>query len=133
MSFVVDAVPTRHGVAHALAVVGLTALVSISALGLPLSSLSLPPVVAPAGLVEQMLLGVSKDLLCSPLDLDDEHLSPDALLDIAYEVVSQLDRAKDFRLLSPDEQDLHNFLEDRIMSLQPVVEGASPQVTAAPL
>jgi hypothetical protein len=112
VSFVVDTVPTRHGVTHALAVVGLAAPVSTGALGSPSSPLSLSPTVAPTGLVEQTLLGVSKDLLCSPLDLDDEHLSPDVLLHISYEVVSQLDRVEDFRSLSPDKQDLYDFLED---------------------
>jgi hypothetical protein len=71
--------PTRHGVAHALAVIGLAAPVSTGALGSPSSPLSLPP-----GLVEQTLLDISEDLLCSLTDLDDEHLSPEVLLHIVY-------------------------------------------------
>jgi hypothetical protein len=116
-SFVVEVVPTGHGVMHALAAVGPAAPMSTGTLGSPSSPLSLAPVLAPVGLVEQTPLGVCEDLLCSPPDLDDENLSPDVLLHIAYEVVSQLDRAEDFQLLSPDEHDLRDFVEDQIMSL----------------
>jgi hypothetical protein len=83
-SSVVDAVPTRHGVAHVLAIIGPAALVSTGVLGSPSSLLSLPPTVALTCLVEQTLLDVSEDLLCSPADLDDAHLSPEVLLHITY-------------------------------------------------
>jgi hypothetical protein len=61
--------PTRHGIAHTLAIIGPAAPMSTGALGSPSSPLSLPP-----GLVEQMLLDISEDMLCSLADLDDEHL-----------------------------------------------------------
>jgi hypothetical protein len=44
------------------------------------------------------------------------------LLHIAYEVVSQLDNAEDFRHLSLEELSLQDFLVQQIHSLQPVVE-----------
>jgi hypothetical protein len=62
--------------------------VSTGALGSPLSLLSFPLPVAPASLVEQTSLGTPEDVLSSLPDLDDEHLSPEVLLHIAYEVVS---------------------------------------------
>jgi hypothetical protein len=126
-----DPVPPRHGVAHALVIIRLAAPVSVGAPGSPSSSL--PPAAALVGLVEQTPLAISDDELCSPSDLDDDRLSSEVLLHIAYEVVSQLDRAEDFWLLSPDKQDLCDFLEDHITSLQLVVEVASLQDTAAPL
>jgi hypothetical protein len=125
-----DPVPPRHGVVHALVIIRLAAPVSVGAPGSPSSSL--PPEAALVGLVEQTPLAISDDELCSPSDLDDDRLSSEVLLHIAYEVVSQLDRAEDFWLLSPDKQDLCDFLEDHITSLQLVVEVASLQDTAAP-
>jgi hypothetical protein len=92
----VDPPPPPHGIMHALGVVGSVAPVSTGALGLPLSPSSLPLEAAPVSLVEQTSLGVSEDELCSPSDLDDERLSPEALPHIAYEVVSELDRVEDF-------------------------------------
>jgi hypothetical protein len=47
---------------------------------------------------------------------------PVVLLHIAYEVISRLDRAEDFRLLEPEEQSLRDFIENQIASLQLVVE-----------
>jgi hypothetical protein len=107
---------------------------------------SSPSVVALNGLVEQTPLTVdwlpgssltssklkpalpsvnhhlSEDEFSSLLELEDEHLSPEVLLHIAYEVVSQLDRAEEFCPLSPDEEDLRDFLKDQIVSLQLVVK-----------
>jgi hypothetical protein len=60
---------------------------------------------------------LSKDEFSALPELEDERLSPEVLLHIAYEVVSQLDRAEEFRTLSPDKEDLHDFLEDQIVSL----------------
>jgi hypothetical protein len=110
-------------------VIRLAAPVSADAPGLPSSLTSLPLLAALAGLVEQMPLAIAEDELCSPPDLNDEHLCPEVLLHIAYEVVSELDMAEEFRLLSLDENDLCNFLEDQITSLQLVVR---VQDTAAP-
>jgi hypothetical protein len=70
----------------------------------PSSLSSLPPTAAPAGLIEQTSLGVSDDELC--------------FLHIVFEVVSLLNRAENFQLLSPNKQDLCDFLEDQITSLQ---------------
>jgi hypothetical protein len=94
-------VDTLHAIERGLVVVGPAAPVGADATEPPS-----PPTVAPIGLVDQVPLAISDVELCSPLDLDDEHLSPDVLLYIAYEVVSQLDTAVVFRLLSPDELDL---------------------------
>jgi hypothetical protein len=58
-----------------------------------------------------------EDDLCSPRELEDEHPSPVVLLHIANEVVSQLVRAEDFRLLSPKKESLRDFLVDKITSL----------------
>jgi hypothetical protein len=43
-------------------------------------------------------------------------------LHITFEVVSQLDKVKDFRSLSPEELSLRDFLNEQIRSLQLVVE-----------
>jgi hypothetical protein len=78
---------------------------------------------------------VSEDELCSLPDLGDVRLSSEVLLHIAYEVVSQLDRADEFRLLSHDKLELRDFLEDQIASLQLVVEvqnAAGPFVAQDP-
>jgi hypothetical protein len=53
-----------------------------------------------------------EDELCSLPELEDEHPSSEVLLYISYEVVSQLDGAEDYRLLSPEEQSLRYFLKD---------------------
>jgi hypothetical protein len=58
-----------------------------------------------------------EDDLYSPLELEDERPSSVVLLHIAYEGVSQLDRAEDFRLLSPEEESLRDFLVDQIVAL----------------
>jgi hypothetical protein len=57
------------------------------------------------------------DELCSPPKLEYECPSSEVLLHIAYEVVSQLDRALEFIRLSPEEHSLRDFLEDHITSL----------------
>jgi hypothetical protein len=54
--------------------------------------------------------------------VEDEHLSPEMRLHVAFEVVSQLDKGEDFRSLSPEELSLCDFLNERIRSLQLVVE-----------
>jgi hypothetical protein len=53
-----------------------------------------------------------EDEHCSLLELEDEHPSPEVLLHITYEVVYQLDMVEDYRLLLPEGQSLHDFLED---------------------
>jgi hypothetical protein len=58
-----------------------------------------------------------KDDVCSLLEVEDADLVPEVLLHIAYEVVSQLDRAEVFRLLSLKEQSLCGFLGEQIRSL----------------
>jgi hypothetical protein len=59
---------------------------------------------------------------CSLPDEEDEDLTPEVLLHVAYEVVSKLDRAKVYRLLSLEEQSLNDFLVEQICSLRLVVE-----------
>jgi hypothetical protein len=54
--------------------------------------------------------------------VEDEDLSPKMWLHITFKVVSQLDKAEDFRLLSPEELSLGEFLIEQIHSLQLVVE-----------
>jgi hypothetical protein len=83
-----DPVPPWHGVTHALVVVGPATPVSNDAPVSPSSPFSFASIMAPVGLVEQTLLAISKDELCSLSVLDDERLSPKVLLLIAYEVVS---------------------------------------------
>jgi hypothetical protein len=60
---------------------------------------------------------VFEDDDCPLLEVEDECLAPEVLLHIAYEVVSQLDRAEESRLLSLDDQSLHDFLVEQIWSL----------------
>jgi hypothetical protein len=57
-----------------------------------------------------------EDDLCSPLELEDERPYPEILLHIPYEVVSQLYKAEEFRLLSSEEESLRDFLVDQITS-----------------
>jgi hypothetical protein len=94
-------VPTLQAIERSLVVIGLAAPVSIDAPGSPS-----PPIAAMAGLVDQAPLAISDVELCSPLELDDEHLSPEVLMHIAYEVVSHLGRAEEFHLLFRDQLDL---------------------------
>jgi hypothetical protein len=54
--------------------------------------------------------------------VEDKCLTPEVLLHIANEVVSQLDRAKESKWLSPEEHSLHDFLVEHVGSLQFVVE-----------
>jgi hypothetical protein len=63
------------------------------------------------------MLSVFEDEGCLPPEDEDECLTPEILLHIVYEVVSQLDRAEEFCSLSPGEHDLLDFLEDQIASL----------------
>jgi hypothetical protein len=68
---------------------------------------------------------------CSLPEVEDEDLVPEVLLHVAYEVVTQLDRAEEFRLLSLEEQSLRNFLVEQICSLQLVIEaqdGSTPSL-----
>jgi hypothetical protein len=59
-----------------------------------------------------------EDEACLPPQEEDEYLTPKVLLHIAYEVVPQLDNAKDFRWLSREELSLiHDFLVAQIYSL----------------
>jgi hypothetical protein len=62
---------------------------------------------------------------------EDEDLTPEVLLHVAYEVVSQLDRVEVYRSLSLEEQSLRNFLVEQIHSLRLVVEeqdGSAPSL-----
>jgi hypothetical protein len=68
---------------------------------------------------------------CSMPDEEDEDLAPvgdhdeltlEVLLHVAYEVVSQLDRAEVFRSLSIEELSLRDFLVEQIRSLRLVIE-----------
>jgi hypothetical protein len=59
----------------------------------------------------------SEDDDCSLLEEEDEDLASEVLLHVAYEVVSQLDMAEDFRSLSLEEQSLCGFLVEQIHSL----------------
>jgi hypothetical protein len=53
---------------------------------------------------------------------EDRDLAPEVLLQVAYEVVSQLDMAEICRSLSLEEQYLRDFLVEQICSLRLVVE-----------
>jgi hypothetical protein len=53
---------------------------------------------------------VLEDEVCLPPEEEDECLTPIVLLHIAYEMVSQLDNAEDFRQLSLEELSLRDFL-----------------------
>jgi hypothetical protein len=46
--------------------------------------------------------------------VEDDYLSPDMRLHIVFEVVSQLDKAEDFKWLSPEEVSLRDFLVEQI-------------------
>jgi hypothetical protein len=76
------------------------------------------PLFAPTSLDYQSF----EDDPCSSPELEYEHPSLVVLLHSAYEVVSQLDRAEEFRLPSSEEDSLRDFLVDQIKSLQFVVE-----------
>jgi hypothetical protein len=47
---------------------------------------------------------------CSQPEVEDEYLSLEVRLHIAFNVVSQLDKAEDSMSLSPEELSLRNFL-----------------------
>jgi hypothetical protein len=68
------------------------------------------------------LLSVFEDEVYLPPKDEDECLTPEILLHIAYEVVSQLDNAEEFRQFSLDELSLGDFLVEQIHILEPVVE-----------
>jgi hypothetical protein len=65
--------------------------------------------------------------------VEDECLTPEVLLHIAFEVVSQLDKAEESGWLSPEEHSLHDFVVDQMRSLQMVVEAQddAPSLTLA--
>jgi hypothetical protein len=65
---------------------------------------------------------VLEDEVCLPPDEEDECLTPEVLLHIAYEVVSQLYNTEDFSQLLLEECSLQDFLVEQIHSSQPVVE-----------
>jgi hypothetical protein len=67
-------------------------------------------------------LPVLEDLVCLAPEEEDGCLTPEVLLHIAFEVMSQLDNAEDFRQLSLEELSLWDFLIEQIHTLQPVVE-----------
>jgi hypothetical protein len=66
-------------------------------------------------------------------EVDDECLTPEVLLHLAFEVISQLDKAEDSRWLSPEELSLQDFPTEHIRSLQVVVveQGIAPSLTQA--
>jgi hypothetical protein len=70
---------------------------------------------------------VLDDEVCSLPEVKEVDLAPEVLLHIAYEVVSQLDRAEVFQSLSLEEQSLHSFLGEQIRSLQLVAISGSSQ------
>jgi hypothetical protein len=49
-----------------------------------------------------------------PPEVEDECLTPEVLLHVAYEVVSQLDKAEESMLLSLEEHSLPDFLVEQI-------------------
>jgi hypothetical protein len=65
--------------------------------------------------------------------MDDECLVPEVLLHIAFTVISQLSKSEEYRLLSPEELSLRDFLVDQFRSLQLVVEeqGVAPSLIQA--
>jgi hypothetical protein len=72
-----------------------------------------------------------EDVVCSLPEVEDEDFAPEVLLQVAYEVVSQLDRVEDFRSLLLEEQSLRSFLAKQIRSLQLVVvpqDGSAPSL-----
>jgi hypothetical protein len=60
-------------------------------------------------------------------EVEEDDLATEVLLHVAFKVVSQLDRAEEFRLLSLKEQSLRGFLGEQIRSLQLVTTAGSPQ------
>jgi hypothetical protein len=64
----------------------------------------------------------SPSSICSQPVVEDEYLLPEVRLHIAFEVVSQLDKAEDARWLSPKELSFCDFLVEQIWSLQLVVK-----------
>jgi hypothetical protein len=67
-------------------------------------------------------LTMIEDEVCLPPQEEDECLTPAVLLHIAYEVVSQLDNAADFRQLLLEKLSFRDFLVELMDSLQPMVE-----------
>jgi hypothetical protein len=65
--------------------------------------------------------------------MDDECLVPEVLLHIAFTVISQLSKSEEYRLLSPEELSLRDFLVDQFRLLQLVVEeqGVAPSLIQA--
>jgi hypothetical protein len=59
----------------------------------------------------------SPSSICSQPVVEDEYLLPEVRLHIAFEVVSQLDKAEDARWLSPKELSFCDFLVEQISSL----------------
>jgi hypothetical protein len=55
-------------------------------------------------------------------EMHEECLTPEVLLHIAFEMISQLGKAEESRCLSPEELSLYDFLVEQIRSLQLVVE-----------
>jgi hypothetical protein len=68
-----------------------------------------------------------EDEVCSLPEVEEADLAPEVLLHIAYEVVSQLDKAEVLQSLSLEEQSLRSFLGEQIRSLQLVVGVGSAQ------
>jgi hypothetical protein len=65
--------------------------------------------------------------------MDDECLVSEVLLHIAFTVISQLSKSEEYRLLSPEELSLRDFLVDQFRLLQLVVEeqGVAPSLIQA--
>jgi hypothetical protein len=65
--------------------------------------------------------------------MDDECLTLEVLMHIAFEVISQLSKAEESRWLSPKELSLHDFLVEQFGSSQLVVEvqGVAPSLIHA--
>jgi hypothetical protein len=70
-----------------------------------------------------------EDEVFLPPQEEDECVTLDVLLHIAYEVVSQLDDAADFWQLSFEELSLRDFLVEQIDSLQLVVQAQVDHAT----
>jgi hypothetical protein len=66
-------------------------------------------------------------------EVGDECLTPQLLLHIAFEVISQLDKGEDSRWLQPEELSLWDFLVEQIQSLQLAVveQGIAPSLPKA--
>jgi hypothetical protein len=125
-------VPLVHGIispvpsSHTSVVIGSEPLVSIGAPQLPSS-----PVLEPYHL-QSPRLSLSSSI-CSQPEVEDECLTPEVRLHIAFEVVSQLHKTQESRWLSPAELSLHEFLVEQIRSLQMVAEAQddAPSLTQA--